>query len=254
MNIISYRGPGMAGGLSSALGLAWEQHATDGDCWWHIAKSNLQALNTGVRKTMPGIVVDQDLIDGHYHYCNEFLWPVMHDLSQFATYELNHHKQYDQFNQAIASHIRKVMPFQNTDTCFVQDYQLALLPQLLSHRAVVNSAVFWHIPWPRKVDDAHVAPVCAIANGLLSAKVIGFHIAEYANNFMNFVELHLPQFHCDRQKLVIAPVKTKTLRDGFNRKLLVSPLGLDSAYWSSLAEAEHGTVWQRFLAKTPFVL
>ena len=44
MNIITYRGPGMPGGLSNSVGQAWHTCADSDDQWWNIEKNFFQCL------------------------------------------------------------------------------------------------------------------------------------------------------------------------------------------------------------------
>ena len=86
MDVVSYRGPGVAGGVSSGLGRAWLHHSQDNSMWWFLKQGVLQSLGCGSEKSKFVSLLPDSTVSGHYGFCNEFLWPLMHDLPQFATY------------------------------------------------------------------------------------------------------------------------------------------------------------------------
>jgi trehalose 6-phosphate synthase len=71
----------------------------------------------------------------------------------------------------------------------VQDYQLALVPRLLRDaRPNLRIGIFWHIPWP----NPEAFRICPwreeIIQGMLGADLIGFHLQQYCNNFLDTVD------------------------------------------------------------------
>jgi hypothetical protein len=44
-------------------------------------------------------------IEGHYRYCNDFLWPIMHDLPEYASFVAEDMAFYQQFNLAVAANV-----------------------------------------------------------------------------------------------------------------------------------------------------
>jgi trehalose 6-phosphate synthase len=71
----------------------------------------------------------------------------------------------------------------------VQDYQLALVPALLkSARPDLKVGLFWHIPWP----NAEAFRICPwrveILKGMLGADLVGFHLQQHCNNFLDSVD------------------------------------------------------------------
>lgn len=271
MNIISYRGPGMAGGVSTALARIWTDKADANSSWWHLCESDLTVeLPAGPRKLA---TFNKELLHAHYTHCNEFLWPIMHDLPQYATYNPENRMAYDRFNEAISKTVLGAEIRHGRDSYFVQDYQFAVLPQLLKQGGH-KSAIFWHIPWPKNVRQDFVEPISAIAAGMLSCEAIGFHTEEYARNFLAFVSQHLFQYHCDEDTLEIRPMasaaaagfipsrdliearkgRVTALRRPRPTKLVVAPLGLDMGHWSTLAGQQDNTVLHPAMMKGPFVL
>jgi trehalose 6-phosphate synthase len=253
MKIISYRGPSSAGGLSSAVGRAWRKHSHHDDLWCHIENNGLQVLS---HKTQRQSIarIPQEIIDGHYRYCNEFLWPVMHDLEEHASFNLEHNRQYEQLNKFIS---QMACEESIQSGYFIHDYHFALLPRFLRQNNQSRSAIFWHIPWPEK--SSYTALLADIAKGMLSANVIGFHTQEYAERFMRFIEYNLPQFISDPEKMLVKSSRFGNWprnKDSWKEKIteiVVAPVGIDFRYWSSLAHQSDESLSMPFNDK-PFIL
>jgi trehalose-6-phosphate synthase len=269
MDIVSYRGPGMAGGVSAGLARVWGQQQDDGARWWYVDANAFTMRTLAKEESLNIEELPEDVIKGHYRYCNAFLWPLMHDLPQHASFSASDRRHYQQFNMMFA---QRLSSLDNSDvTRFVQDYQLALMPGFLNIFSNNEALVFWHIPWPKKVDQMHVPPLAEVARGLLGAKVLGFHTQEYAENFMRFVKKFLPGFAIDEQNRVVVSSQQIESGNGFAWKnvaytlsdrerplrrsrnnhiptygrslsayaagktqIVVAPLGLDLQYWDNL--------------------
>lgn len=228
MRILSYRGPSAPGGVSSAVTQIFEQENSSSE-WWFIDGDRLVCKSAQGEDTDHAI--DSTLIENHYKYCNNFLWPVLHDLPQFAHYSEAERQSYKAFNSGIAFRLRN-MEQDNEDGFFVNDYQFALMPNLLKNST--DSFVFWHIPWPKYIRPDHVEAMAEVATGLLQSKVVGFHIDEYRENFFRFVNQHMPQFYVQYFDHVIKPIDTAN-HSSHSTKFVSAPLGIDSDHWSDLA-------------------
>lgn len=275
MHLVSYRGPGMAGGVSAALARAWESNLGTGGSWWHICDQDLKVAAGPYAEPQHVAAIPPEVIKGHYRFCNEFLWPVMHDLPQYVNYVPEDRAYYDTFNYTFGWCMIRAFEDQMSRDFFVQDYQLALVPAFLKDNADFRSLVFWHIPWPKNVAPEHATHIAEIAKGLLSSSAIGFHTDEYAQNFLNFVEQYLPQYSCSSDSMVIwstdslglikparrvasvgtprQPRMQSPTRTSLTR-LVVAPLGIDYDHWASLAAKPLHDNWHPILAKTPFIL
>ena len=237
MKIISYRGPSSAGGLSTAVGQAWREYSNAADLWCHMEKNGMQVLSHTAEQQFE-TNLPQELIDGHYQYCNEFLWPIMHDLEEHATYIPEHKRQYEQLNGMISQAASKPLL---DSSYFIHDYHFAVLPNLLKQNNQARSALFWHIPWPETIINwSYIMPLADVARGMLGANIIGFHTKEYARRFMKFVEYNLPQFICDWDKMLVKKSSRSRNKSGDTAteeatEIVVAPVGIDYTYWSSLA-------------------
>jgi trehalose 6-phosphate synthase/phosphatase len=276
MHIVSYRGPGMAGGVSAALTRAWECNWGTGGLWWYMSTKDLQVTAGAGAQSKIVAEISEEVIKGHYRYCNDFLWPVMHDLPQYAHYSSEDHEYYDALNETVGwclARANQKSP-ETANSYFVQDYQWALVPSLLSS-AGLRSLVFWHIPWPANVDERFAAPLAEIARGLLNSEGIGFHTDEYATNFLRFVQERLPEYGCSPDSMAIwstdnvahvhkllwaEPERYRTAtRSGqavtkHITRLIVAPLGIDFDHWQNLSARQQNTLWHPSLLRTPFIL
>lgn len=269
MDVVSYRGPGKAGGVSVALARVWNDQSATAKRWWHLEENSLVCkdhLSSPVVARLP-----KETVSGHYRYCNEFLWPVMHDLPQYAIFRAGDRRYYQQFNLGLAEQLERSAAGAQSQF-FIQDYQLALIPSMMAADDNIECAIFWHIPWPKTVLEIHVAPMLEVARALLSASTVGFHTREYATSFLRFVETHLPGCRADYSSLTVeggdlagrfrtaakhAAMQLPTYVCNGHAQVVVAPLGLDVEYWRKLVEADVDVFADpRFkpLEKIPFVL
>lgn len=236
MRMLSYRGPCAAGGVSSSLTQIFDYQRSD-DEWWFIHDDSLHLRNKFEQEV--GFSLDAELVSKHYRYCNNYLWPLLHDLPEFATYSENERSAYHDFN-AIVSFLLKARCKAGFEDCFVNDYQFAITPKLLSSHS--NSYVFWHVPWPGDVPVEHVEALIEVALGLLGARVIGFHTDVYLKNFFRFVACHLPSYRVNYRDKSIASTNKGIVRQ---TQFVVAPLGIDADRWNSLSwsdKSDHATI------------
>lgn len=258
MDVVSYRGPGSAGGVSSGLETAWRGQQTADVSWWFLGENALKFLTPSTSQGNFVTQLDESIVTGHYAYCNEFIWPLMHDLPEYATYNQGNRKHYKRFNNTFAQYIN--FERATKKRYFVQDYQLALLPRLLGMQGG-RSNIFWHIPWPKNVREEFVEPICEIARGMLSAESIGFHTNEYAQNFMEFVRENLAEFNINSRtqsiyktksgmaqreldmvvggelsSYVMRPLMQQLAPISASTKIVVQPLGIDNERWNELSK------------------
>jgi trehalose-6-phosphate synthase len=267
MNIISYRGPGMAGGVSAALARLWDSHGSN-DSWWYVKDTALNVAGGLDLCAKPLAYLSPKLIEGHYRFCHEFLWPVLHDLSELAVFNQADHEHYLRFNELL-SRLTAYSSSSSIGSCyFVQDYQLALMPHLLRRFGINHTMIFMHVPWPKNVSSEHVPTLLPIVKGMLAADMVGFHVAEYGRNFLEFVRRHLPEYSCDFARMKVSPAdeaiaafrpthflgREKARANVRSTEIVIAPLGLDYDHWHTLANNARATIWQPSLAKKQYVL
>lgn len=243
MRILSFRGPCAPGGVSSALSQIYDNEKNAPE-WWFIKDGCLRRKLDGQSEVI--YPLDNQISQEHYLYCNNFLWPVLHDMPHLAHFSEEERRSYAAFNLAVAFRIGCAENISPTST-FINDYQFALCPTFLKGNQ--GMTVFWHIPWPKSVRPEFVQPIVDLANGLLKASSVGFHTNEYLYNFLSFVERHLPEYR------VISKFGEISLVDKFSlaatpTKIFVSPLGLDANRWQAMSKLEninHYSEWQKDL-------
>ena len=275
LDIVSYRGPGSAGGVSSGLECIWrKQQNASSSTWWYLGKRFLEKLSSQYKNSNFVTMLSEQIVAGHYRYCNEFLWPILHDLPQYANYNPEDQELYRQLNLIFANYIG--YEHEKGKHYFVQDYQLALLPRFM-HIAGGKSEVFWHIPWPKNVPTEYVQPLSEIARGLLRSEVLGFHTTEYAHNFIQFVWQYLPDYAVDGNSMFVhslnqfindnvieqsfqennymtaAHYRGNTITATQGTQIIVQPLGIDTAYWSKLISEDNPNIVSKLerYTKTP---
>lgn len=259
MDIISYRGPGVAGGVSSGLAAAWRKNPNSMSRWWFLQNSVVSSASSNIEQVAFLALLPESLVTGHYRFCNEFLWPLMHDLPQFASFSESDCSNYIAFNRLLSELID--VECTNQQEFFVQDYQLAAVPRWLAifgHKA----KIFWHIPWPKFIPPEYLEPIKSLVRGILGAETIGFHTQEYAQNFMQFINSHMPEYATDEFSMLIedspesltktlnafshTPHKSYILRQQHavcktksesRTRILVRPLGIDYQHWNEIKES-----------------
>ena len=122
---------------------------------------------------------------GYYAgFSNEGLWPLCHNTFIEPTFQTSDWETYKAVNNVFANQVLDEIDGRPA-VVFTQDYHLALLPRLL--REVdpdVITAQFWHIPWPT-YDIYRICPWGdELIDGLLGNDLLGFHIGDHCDNFM----------------------------------------------------------------------
>ncbi len=131
-------------------------------------------------------------------------------------------KAVTEFSGALRRPIEKVLGGES-EVVLVQDYQLALVPQMLrAERPQLRVGLFWHIPWPSP-EAVRICPWRAeILRGMLGAELVGFHLPQYCNNFLSTVHRML-EARLDRDHL---SVELK------GRESLIRPFPISVQNWS----------------------
>jgi len=145
------------------------------------------------------VALDEATAEGFYlGFSNGALWPLYHSMLGDAAYHRHHWRAYRAANERFVDVVAGAM--RDDDIVWVHDYQLSLVPGLLRAQGMGARArigFFLHIPFP-PVDLFRTLPWGQqILEGMLGASIIGFHVAEYAQNFMECVETILG-LRCDR--------------------------------------------------------
>ena len=127
---------------------------------------------------------------GYYEgFANEGLWPLCHIAHTRPIFRPGDWDHYQEVNRRFADVVLQEMEGTESPILLAQDYHFALLPRMVKEaRPDARVAIFWHIPWP----NAEVFGICPwqreLVDGLLGADLIGFHIQQHCNNFLETVD------------------------------------------------------------------
>ena len=136
-------------------------------------------------------------------FSNEGLWPLCHIAHTRPIFRAADWECYQRVNQKFADALLEEMRDSEEPVVFVQDYHLALVPQLVKKaRPDARVAIFWHIPWPNPEAFGICPWQSELLDGLLGADIIGFHIPLHCNNFLATVD-RVVESRTDREHMTV---------------------------------------------------
>jgi trehalose 6-phosphate synthase len=186
-----------AGGLVTALdpvlqacGGVWVAHgAGEADRAASDPEGRLTVPPGDARYTLRRVWLTREEEEGYYYgFSNEGLWPLCHIAHERPVFRAEDWKHYRQANRRFADAVLDEVGTGQA-VVLVQDYQLALVPRMLKEaRPDLRVGLFWHIPWPNP-EAFRICPWGAeILDGMLGADLLGFHLQQYGNNFLDTVD------------------------------------------------------------------
>ena len=172
----------------------------------------------------------------YYGFSNEGVWPLCHIAHTRPTFRVSDWQSYQAVNQKFADAVLQEMHGAENPLLLVQDYHFALLPALVKkERPDVRVAIFWHIPWP----NPEAFRICPwqreLLEGLLGADLVGFHIQEHCNNFLETVD-HALQSRIEWERFAVKRNEHTTFVRPF-------PISVDMRE-SPIPEASHASPYQ----------
>ena len=138
----------------------------------------------------------------YYGFSNEGLWPLCHNTHTRPAFKESDWLMYKEVNQKFANTVLNELPA-SSPFIFIQDYHFTLLPKMIKDkRPDAKVALFWHIPWP--TPEAFM--ICPYQNeileGMLGSDLIGFHVQNHCNNFLDTVN-RLLESRVDTEKFSV---------------------------------------------------
>lgn len=207
-----------------ACGGLWVAHgAGDADRISCDSRGRLTVPPRDPRYTLKRVWITREDEQGYYYgFSNEGLWPLCHLTHERPIFRSSDWDAYVNVNRQFAQAVLQELGPGNA-LVWVQDFHLALLPQMIkTARPDVKVGLFWHIPWPH----AEAFRICPwgpeIVRGMLGADLIGFHLQQHCNNFLDTVDrvvearLDWDQFAVDLER----------------RRTLVRPFPISVQNWS----------------------
>ncbi len=188
-----------AGGLISALQPVM---AMAGGTWvaWGSGSGDFELTDTGDTLPVPPeqpsyrlrrLRLTAEEVAGYYlETANRALWPLCHSQLPRFVYDAAHWLIYRQVNERFAA-AAIAEARGRPATCWIQDYHLALVPDILRRVRHLFVHQFWHIPWPSP-DILRVLPSArTLLTGLLGNHLLAFQTAGDAGNFLEGVRRFL---------------------------------------------------------------
>lgn len=228
LKVISYNGPGLSGGVSKSLEPVVKRLGTKVH-WFAIEGKSLPQQDEppeGFSFYSPKIPAH--LAERHRKAAQDYLWPLLHGLTDKANFDAENWKAFRQVNEIVASDSLSVSSQSFPTLCWLHDYQVPLAAPLMSMQAGLIICQFWHVPWPEPEVIVNSPIGKELVDALLSNKLIGFHTTEYATNFLNTVKELFPNAQVDVLKMEVRRRRSHT-------RVVVMPLGLDFSLWQKLA-------------------
>lgn len=171
------------------------------------------------------IIVPKTLYDNYYNlYCNNVLWPLFHYERNMVKHSQEGWAAYVEVNQMVANAI--LDEAKDTDTIWIQDFQLMLVPGLVKEkRPQLKVGFFLHIPFPSSEIFRELPQRKEILTSLLRCDQIGFHDLSYLNHFRSSVQRLIGE----------VPTNEKTWG--------VYPISIDTEHFKNLAELPETQDW-----------
>lgn len=186
-----------AGGVTSALdpimqasGGTWIAYGGGKGDWEVVDKDgNVQVPPEHPKYTLRRVQLSAKQVQGYYDgMANGALWPLCHITHVRPRFDQEDWNTYVEVNRLFAEQVHAVVGGREA-VVFVQDYHLALLPQLLKaqgHR--LRTVHFWHIPWP-PWEAFRIFPWGKeLLEGLLGNDLLGFHLPENCHRFLETID------------------------------------------------------------------
>jgi len=173
--------------ILAACGGTWIAHGSgNADRKFVNSKDKLGVPPEDNRYILKRVWLNKEEEQGYYYgFSNEGLWPLCHNTHTRPVFKESDWLMYKKVNQKFADSVLSELPASNP-FIFVQDYHFTLLSKMIKDkRPDAKIALFWHIPWP--TPEAFM--ICPYQNeileGMLGSDLIGFHVQNHCNNFLD---------------------------------------------------------------------
>lgn len=216
------------GGLATALLPVLEE---DGGIWVAMKEDDEIPDRLAYPPDDPSLVVrrirlsEKELQNYYYGMANRILWPISHYMIQHLELDPAFMEDYRSVNDRFVRAI--VEEYTPGDNIWIQDYHLMLAPQMVrSELSDATIAHFWHIPWPA-MEVYRVLPWAReLLEGMLGSDLIGFHVEEYVENFLESARV-----------LLGAEVRGTTIHwKGREIRVEAHPIGIGSERFRRMSE------------------
>ncbi|MFH0876897.1 MAG: trehalose-6-phosphate synthase [Candidatus Omnitrophota bacterium] len=220
--------------IMRACGGTWIAHGSgNADRRFVNSKNKLGVPPNDNRYILKRVWLTKEEEEGYYYgFANEGLWPLCHNTHTRPIFRKDNWEMYKKVNQKFVKAVLEEFPAQSPFV-FIQDYHFTLLPKLIKdERPDATVALFWHIPWPT-AESFSICPYRKeILEGMLGCDLIGFHVQNHCNNFLETAN-RLLESRVDTEKFSVVRKNKETFVRSF-------PISIDivSEQKSTEAEAE----------------
>ena len=179
------------------------------------------------------VFIKNSVYDGYYNgMSNSVIWPVFHYFPTYAEYKISYFENYihanNDFLKVIINNIRE------NDIIWIHDYHLLPLAKMIRESfPLITIGFFLHIPFP-SYELFKLIPEkwqLEILNGMMGADLIGFHTIDYANHFLQSLQMRLGidndqnvvKYNNRLIKIDVFPISInyKKFNEGFDEKEIV---------------------------------
>lgn len=167
---------------------------------------------------------EDEMMRFYYGMANRVLWPVSHYMVHHLKLDTGFMDVYRDVNLRFAEAV--VEEYHEGDHIWVQDYHLMLAPDYIRQvHPEATIAHFWHIPWPA-MEVFRILPWAReLLRGMLGCDLIGFHVEEYVENFLESARV-----------LLGARVQGNVVEwEGRQVRVEAHPIGIDTEGFSRMA-------------------
>ncbi len=139
------------------------------------------------------VFVNHRTYDLYYNgLSNSVIWALFHYFPSYAEYKSEYYESYIKANEDFCTEISRYA--KEGDVIWIHDYHLLPLAGMIrTHFPNITIGFFLHIPFPsyelfRLMPDRWQYE---LLSGILGADLIGFHTVDYANHFINSLQMVL---------------------------------------------------------------
>ncbi len=138
------------------------------------------------RGCFPVHLTRQHIDEFYSGFSNKTIWPLFHYFPEFVVFDETYWESYKTVNQLFC---QTLLPhITETDTIWIQDYQLMLLPGMIrKHLPNAKIGFFLHIPFPSFELLRNLPWRDELLHGILGADLIGLHEYDYVRHFLSSV-------------------------------------------------------------------
>ncbi len=248
-----------ASGLTSAIdpilrasGGVWVAHGSgDADREVVDARDRVRVPPEDPSYTLRRVWLPRRIEDEYYYgLANEGLWPLCHAAFHRPRFNARSWASYREANELFADAILEEADG-GTAFVFIQDYHLALLPEMLKRRNPnLTVAQFWHIPWPNRETFRAFPWKDELLDGMLGNDLLGFHLHYHCANFLETIERSI-EARVDTEHGYVS-------RGGHRTTVRAFPISIDFEELARTAAspdiASATSQWEKELGETPEIL